>query len=108
MRPFDPQYRPDPKKITVKGGVFFNPWVNIAACTVATIGLALATWWVTTQYLDVSGSAPYPDQGLDEAGTLIGAVVLGLATIVLFVCTIFTIRWWSRRIRRDHQHRDQT
>lgn len=48
----------------------------------------------------------YPDQGLDVAGTRIGLVVLGLAAIGLVVCTIFTIVWWSKRIREERERQD--
>lgn len=103
MRPFDPEHSPDPKKITVYRGVIFNPWVNIPACIVCTIGLAWVTWWLIAQYAEVAASAPHPDQGLDEAGMIIGIVVLGLATIAVFACTILTVRWWARRIRQDRE-----
>lgn len=90
----------------LNGGVIFNPWVNIPVCILTTLGLAWATWRAVTVYVDVSAAAPYPDQGLDVVGTIIGAVTLGLATVALFACTIYVIIWWAQRIRRerDRQH----
>ena len=79
MPQFDDEFRPDPKKITVRGGVFFNPWVNISACVVTTIGLGWLTLWLLSLYFEVTESAPYPDQSLDAVGTMIGVVFLGLA-----------------------------
>ena len=99
MRAFDEEHHPDPKKVTVYKGAIFNPWVNIPACIILTLVLAGATWWAIAHYVEVSSAPPYPDQGLDTAGLVIGATALGVATLGLFVSTILTIRWWSKRIR---------
>ena len=103
---FDDEFRPDPKKVTVRGGVFFNPWVNISACVVTTIGLGWLTLWLLSLYFEVTESAPYPDQSLDAVGTMIGVVFLGLATLALLGCTIFVIVWWARRTRHDRAQQD--
>lgn len=103
MHQHDDEFAPDPKKITVRGGAIFNPWVNIPACVILTIGLGWLTLWMLSMYIEVTESAPYPDQPLDAAGVMIGAIFLGLATIVLFACTIFVIVWWARRIRRERE-----
>lgn len=100
-----PDFHPDPKKITVRRGMFFNPWVNISACVILTIGLAATTGWLVSQYREVSTAPPYPDQGLDTTGLIIGIVGLGFATLGLVGCTIFTILWWARRIRRERGQR---
>ena len=108
MRPFDPDFRPDPKKVTFKGGAIFNPWINIPACIIITLALGAVTWWAFDAYLHVRASDPYADQQLDVVGTLIGVVCFGLSTIALLVATIFTIRWWAKRIREDNARPGQT
>lgn len=101
MQSHHEESRSDATKLRVVGGVIFSPWVNIPACILTTLGLAWATWRVVTMYVDVSAAAPYPDQGLDVVGTIIGAVTLGLATVALSACTIYVIIWWTLRIRRE-------
>lgn len=106
MEQDDQEFRPDPKKVSVVGGVIFNPWVNISACVILTVALAWVSLWLfTTVYTDVTSASPYPDQPLDAVGVMIGAVFLGIAAIILAGCTIFVIRWWARRIRHTRAQR---
>ena len=98
------EFSPDPRKITVRGGVIFNPWVNITASLILTAGLGWMTVWFWGLWTEVRDAAPYADQGLDVAGGLIGVVVGGLATVALFAVTIWLVIWWAKRSgdkRRD-------
>lgn len=85
------------KGTATRGGVVFNPWVNIVTCVVITLGSGAMTLWFTSMLLDTVQALPYPDQGLDTVGGLIGVIVMGLVTLVLVGVTIFTIIWWARK-----------
>lgn len=102
----DPNFNPDPKRTTVHRGVIFNPWINIPVCIVGTILLAAATVWCLKMYADVSVKPAYEDQGLDVIGAVIGVIAFGLATIAMFIATIWTIVWWARRASKHRDGRD--
>lgn len=91
------EFSPDPEKITVRGGVIFNPWVNISASVILTVGLGWMTVWFWGLWNDVRDAPAYEDQGLDAAAGLIGVAFGGLATIALFAVTIWVIVWWAKR-----------
>ncbi len=93
------EFSPDPRKVTFRGGVLFNPWVNVSASLVLTVGLGWMTAWFWGMLTDVVDAPAYEDQGLDIAGGIIGVTFGGLATIALFVVTIWVIVWWARRSR---------
>lgn len=85
------------KGTATRGGVVFNPWVNITVSVVVTIGSGAMTAWMTSMMLSTLDAAPYLDQGLDVVGTVIGVIVTGLVTLVLIGVTVFTIVWWARK-----------
>lgn len=91
------EFSPDPEQITVRGGVIFNPWVNISASVILTVGLGWMTVWFWGLWNDVRDAPAYEDQGLDAAAGLIGVIFGGLATIALFAVTIWVIVWWAKR-----------
>lgn len=93
-------FSPDPRKITVRGGVIFNPWVNVPSSLILTAGLAAMTVWFWQLWSDVREAPPYEDQGLDVAGAFIGVAFGGLATIALFAVTIWLVVWWAKRSGR--------
>ena len=93
----DDQSSPDPRKVTVLGGIVFNPWVNTAASLICTIGLGWMTLYFWGIFQEVQAAPAYPDQGLDLIGVIIGLAVGGLATIALFFVTIFVVIWWAKR-----------
>ncbi|MGM7679127.1 hypothetical protein [Microbacterium sp. A94] len=96
-------FSPDPRKITVRGGVIFNPWVNITASVIITAGLGWLTVWFWGLWREVIDAPAYEDQGLDIAGVLIGVVFAGLATIALFVVTIWLVVWWAKRSGKNRR-----
>lgn len=93
-------FSPDPKKISVVGGVIFNPWVNIGVSVLFTAGLAWMTLWFWGLGRDAIDAPAYEDQGLDVAGVFIGMIFCGFATIALFAVTIWLIVWWTKRSTR--------
>ena len=88
---------PVPRKVTVIDGVIFNPWVNIVASLVCTIGIGWMTVRFWGLFRELVAAPAYEDQGLDVVGTLIGVVVGGLVTVALFVVTIGVVVWWAKR-----------
>ena len=96
----DEEFSPDPRRVTIYGGVFFNPWINIPVSAVLTIGLGWMTAWFWSLLGETVEAPPYEDQGLDTVGLIIGVVFGSLATAALFVVTIGVIIWWAKRIRR--------
>ena len=95
--PTEDEFSPDPGKITVRGGVIFNPWINVSVSLIFTLGLGWMTAWFWGMWMDAIDAPPYEDQGLDIAGGLIGVAFTGLATLALFVVTIWLIVWWAKR-----------
>lgn len=91
------EFSPPTRKVTVIGGIVFNPWVNISVSALLTIALAWMTVWFWGLWTDVVAAPAYEDQGLDSAGALIGVVVVALVAVVLFVVTIWLVIWWARR-----------
>lgn len=94
---FDPDFHPDPRRVTQQGGVFFNPWLNISVCVLLTVGLGVGTWWTGSALVEESTKPEYPDQGLQVVGAFVGMLAFGLATLGLFSLTIFVIVWWAKR-----------
>lgn len=91
---------PDPRKVTFRGGVLFNPWANISASLILTVGMGWMTAWFWGMLMDLIDAPAYEDQGLDIAGVIIGVAACGLATIALFIVTIWVIIWWAKRSRK--------
>lgn len=91
---------PDPRRITVRGGAFFNPWLNVSVCVILTLGLG----WLTSVFwgmsMDAIDAPAYEDQSLDIFGGFIGVAVGGLATLALFVVTIWVVAWWIKSNRK--------
>lgn len=78
------------------GGVIFNPWVNIITCVVITLALGVAAVFSGNVAVDIVNGPAYEGQGLDIVGVIIGAVVLGIATIVMIFATILVVRYWMK------------
>lgn len=91
------EFSPDPRKITLRGGVIFNPWVNITASLILTVGLGWMTVWFWGMWAAVRDAPAYEDQSLDVVGGFIGVAVGGLATVALFAVTIWLVFWWAKR-----------
>lgn len=82
------------------GGFLFNPWLNVSVCLILTLGLGWLTsvfwgWW-----MDAINAPAYGDRDIDIIGGFIGVVVAGLATLALFVVTIWVIAWWIKSNRK--------
>lgn len=101
----DPEFRPDPGKITYRGGVLFNPWVNIPLTILLTIGAGVLTAYMAVLLAETRQAPPYPDQGLDVVGVTVGLVFVGLATLALCGASVYVIVWWRRRIREARANR---
>lgn len=90
----DPDFRPDPKKITHHRGAYYNPWMNVLVCVALTLGIAGMGVWMFVEYL---GATAIGESG--ALGYLFGAAFMGLFALVMVVVTIFTAVWWRRKIR---------
>lgn len=103
MRFPDPDFAPDPKKITRHRGALYNPWLNITVAALLTAACTVGALWAVGAHNAVKAGAPYPDQALDATGILIGAIALGIAAVGLAGATVFACVWWARRIRLERE-----
>lgn len=97
------QPSPDPRKVTIIGGVIFNPWVNVLTSLAFTVGAGWMTAWFWGMWMDSIDAPAYEDQGLDIVGGFIGVAFGGLVTIVLLIVTIWLIVWWTKRSRNKRR-----
>lgn len=90
----------DPRKVTIRGGIIFNPWINVSAGFMVTLALGWMTAWFWGLWMDSIDAPAYEDQNLDIVGGFIGVVAGGLATLTLFIITIWLIFWWAKQGRK--------